>query len=69
MQAFHQLAEMVDSQEPETALAALRVVITHIKPHLDAGEEACAVVGRQLLERNDLGLHLIFLEQGRPFEL
>jgi 3',5'-cyclic-nucleotide phosphodiesterase len=69
MHAFGQLAEMVDSQEPETALAALKVVITHIKPHLDAGEEARAVVSRQLHERNDLGLRLIFPEQGRPFEL
>lgn len=69
MHAFHQLAEMVDPRTPEAALAGLSVVITHIKPHLQAGEEARAVVSRQLHERNDLGLRLIFAEQGKPFEL
>jgi 3',5'-cyclic-nucleotide phosphodiesterase len=69
IRAFRQLAEMVDPQRPETALAGLTVVITHIKPHLDAGEETREVVKRQLHERNDLGLHLVFAEQGRPFNL
>jgi 3',5'-cyclic-nucleotide phosphodiesterase len=69
MHAFHQFAETVDPQSPETALAALTVIITHIKPHLDAGEEAHVIVGRQLERRNDLGLRLVFPEQGRPFEL
>ncbi len=69
MHAFHQLAEMVDPRSPETSLAGLTVVITHIKPHLNAGEEARAVVSRQLHERNDLGLRLLFAEQGKPFEL
>jgi 3',5'-cyclic-nucleotide phosphodiesterase len=69
MHAFHRLAEMVGPRSPETALAGLTVVITHIKPHLDAAEEACAVVSRQLRERNDLDLRLIFPEQGKPFEL
>jgi 3',5'-cyclic-nucleotide phosphodiesterase len=69
MHAFHQLAGMVDPRSPETALAGLTVVITHIKPHLDAGEEARDVVSRQLHERNDLGLRFIFAEQGKPFEL
>ena len=69
MHAFQQLAEMVDPRGPETALAGLTVVITHIKPQLDAGEETRDVVRRQLHERNDLGLRLVFAEQGRPFEL
>jgi 3',5'-cyclic-nucleotide phosphodiesterase len=69
MHAFRQFAEMLDPRRPETALAGLTVVITHIKPHLDAGEAAREVVRRQLHERNDLGLHLIFAEQGKPFEL
>jgi len=60
---------MVDPEGPETALGGLKVVVTHIKPQLDAGEEVRDVVRRQLQERNDLGLRLIFAEQGRPFEL
>jgi len=69
MHALRQFAEMVDPRRPETALAGLTVVITHIKPHLDAGEEAREVVRRQLHERNDLGLRLVFAEQGKPFAL
>jgi 3',5'-cyclic-nucleotide phosphodiesterase len=69
MHAFHQLARMIDPRSPESALAGLTVVVSHIKPHLDAGEEARVVVRRQLHGRNDLGLHLIFAEQGKPFEL
>jgi 3',5'-cyclic-nucleotide phosphodiesterase len=67
--AFRQLAAMVDPRSPETALTGLSVVITHIKPHLDAGEETRDIVRRQLHERNDLGLHLVFAEQGKPLEL
>jgi 3',5'-cyclic-nucleotide phosphodiesterase len=69
MHAFRQFAKMVDPQAPETALDGLNVVITHIKPQLNAGEEVRDVARRQLDERNDLGLRLVFPEQGRPFEL
>ena len=69
MRAFRQLAAMVDPGRPETALAGLAVVITHIKPHLDAGEETRELVKRQLHEQNDLGLRLVFPEQGKPFGL
>ena len=69
MHAFQQLAKMVDPQTPENALDGLTVVVTHIKPQLHAREEIRDVVRRQLHERNDLGLRLVFAEQGRPFEL
>jgi len=69
MRALRQLAGMVAPRRPETALAGLAVVITHIKPHLDAGEETRDVVRRQLLGQNDLGLRLVFAEQGEPFEI
>jgi len=69
MHAFRQFAEMVDPRRSDAALAGLTVVITHIKPHLDAGEETRDVVMRQLHARNDLGLRLLFAEQGEPFEL
>ena len=69
MRAFRQLAGLVAPQRPETALTGLAVVITHIKPHLDAGEETRNAVTRQLREQNDLGLHLVFAEQGEPFDL
>jgi len=69
MHALHELAGMVDPRRPETALAGLTVVVSHIKPRLVAGEETRTVVERQLRERNDLRLRLVFAEQGRPFEL
>jgi 3',5'-cyclic-nucleotide phosphodiesterase len=69
MRAFRQLAEMADPQRPEDALSGMAVVVTHIKPNLDAGEETRHVVRRQLREQNDLGLRLVFAEQGEPFEL
>lgn len=69
MRAFRQLAGMVAPRRPETALAGLAVVITHIKPHLGTGEETRDVVRRQLREQNDLGLRLVFAEQGEPFEI
>jgi 3',5'-cyclic-nucleotide phosphodiesterase len=69
MRAFRELAETVDRRRPETALVGLAVVITHVKPHLDAGEEPREAVKRQLCEQNDLGLRFIFAEQGEPFEL
>jgi 3',5'-cyclic-nucleotide phosphodiesterase len=69
MHALRQFAEMVDPRRPETALAGLTIVVSHIKPHLGAGEETRDAVKRQLSERNDLGLRLVFAEQGEPFEL
>jgi 3',5'-cyclic-nucleotide phosphodiesterase len=69
MYAFHQLAEMVDPQSPETALAGLTVVVSHIKPHLGIGEETRDVVERQLRGRNDLHLGFVFPEQAKPFAL
>jgi len=69
MRAFRQLAGMVDPRRPETALAGLGVVITHIKPHLGVGEQTPDVVRRQLQEQNDLALRFVFAEQGEPLEL
>ncbi len=69
MHALHQLAEAVAPARPETALAGLSTVVTHIKPHLEAGEETREVVKRQLREQNDLGLRLLFPEQGKAFAL
>ena len=69
MRALRQLAGMVAPRRPETALTGLAVIITHIKPHLDTSEKARHVVMRQLQEQNDLGLRLVFAEQGDPFEL
>jgi 3',5'-cyclic-nucleotide phosphodiesterase len=69
MRALRQLAGMVETRKPEVALAGLGVVVTHVKPHLDAGEETLDTVRRQLEKQNDLGLRFVFAEQGEPFEL
>jgi 3',5'-cyclic-nucleotide phosphodiesterase len=69
MRALRQLAELVAPRRPQTALQGLSVVVTHIKPHLGTGQEARHVVRRQLREQNDLGLRLVFAEQGESFEL
>jgi 3',5'-cyclic-nucleotide phosphodiesterase len=67
--AFRQLAETVDPADPRHALEGLNVIITHVKPHLGDGEPTLERVRRQLDEQNDLGLRLIFAEQGRELEL
>ncbi len=66
MRAFHDLAAELGTAGP---LAGLNVGIMHIKPDLLAAEAPRAVIRRQLIERNDLGLNLIFAEQARRYEL
>ncbi len=69
MKAFHQLAEIVDPGNPGSALEGLTVIITHIKPDLSSGISVREVIKTQLNDRNDLGLRLIFAEQGKKYEL
>ncbi|UCH44158.1 MAG: hypothetical protein JSV11_07570, partial [Nitrospiraceae bacterium] len=67
--AFRKLSVMVDAQNPRQALRGLNVIITHIKPDLSARITPREVIEKQLHEQNDLGLELIFAEQGRRYEL
>jgi 3',5'-cyclic-nucleotide phosphodiesterase len=67
--AFRKLSVMVDAQNPRQALRGLKVIITHIKPDLSARITPREVIEKQLHEQNDLGLELIFAEQGRRYEL
>ncbi len=63
------LAALVDPAAPATALAGLRVVVTHVKPSLAPGEPADVVVRRQLDDGNQLGLDLVVARQGARLDL
>ncbi|PLX94706.1 MAG: 3',5'-cyclic-nucleotide phosphodiesterase [Desulfuromonas sp.] len=67
--ALRQLAERVDAAAPQTALAGLTVVITHIKPDFSATAPPVPCVHRELHEENDLGVQLHFAEQGEKILL
>ena len=64
IRAFNQLASMVDAKHPGDALKGLTVIITHIKPDLLSGNSPRHIVKEQFKVHNDLGLRLIFAEQG-----
>lgn len=68
LQSFHHLAELVDPENPQQALANLTVIITHIKPWLQSGEQPREIVAQELLDQNDLGLNLVFATQGKRIE-
>ncbi len=61
------LANEVDPAHPEQALKGLRVVVTHIKPSLE-GPSPRDLIRKQLTERNNLGIELIYPEQGQRLE-
>lgn len=65
LRAFRQLAELVDPQHPQRALAGLTVLVAHIKPHLGSGESTRQVVEAQLAAHNDLGLRFVLATQGQ----
>lgn len=69
MHAFRKLAGLVDSNNPQKALSGLNVIITHIKPDLTSHRTPAEIIREQLLSHNDLGLNLLFAEQGKPMEL
>jgi 3',5'-cyclic-nucleotide phosphodiesterase len=64
MAAFRRLAGFVDRTDPGNALRGLNVLITHIKPDLLSAPPPRERISRQLEDQNDLGLNLIFHEQG-----
>jgi len=69
MRAFRKLAAFVDPENSQDALRDLSVIITHIKPDLREDVDIREVITGQLHSHNDLGLRLIFAEQGRSYEL
>jgi cAMP phosphodiesterase len=69
MHSFRKLADLVDSNNPKKALSGLNVIITHIKPDLTSHRTPNEIIQDQLRSHNDLGLNLIFAEQGKPIAL
>jgi 3',5'-cyclic-nucleotide phosphodiesterase len=65
--ALRQLAELTDPHAPDTALEGLTLIIPHIKPSLQSGPAARDVIRQEVMEANDLGLDLVFAEQGKRF--
>ncbi|GAK49649.1 3',5'-cyclic-nucleotide phosphodiesterase [Candidatus Moduliflexus flocculans] len=68
MKELRRLAEAVDPQQPATALKGLFVMVTHIKPSLQADTPRRDVIKKQLEEANDLGITFAFPEQGDRIE-
>ncbi len=69
MKAFRKLAVMTDPQDPENSLQELKVIITHIKPDFSSIVTTRETIEKQLHKHNDLGLDLIFAEQGKRYSL
>lgn len=61
MKELHQLEKWAG----KGTLKNLNIIITHMKPPL----ENMVKIKKQLLQQNDLGLQLLFPEQGKRFEL
>ena len=68
MKELHRLAEAVDPKQPATALNGLLVMVTHIKPSLQADTPRSDQIKKQLEAANDLGLKFAFPEQGDKIE-
>ncbi len=68
MKELHRFAEIVDPQQPATALNGLLVMVTHIKPSLQTDMPRRDQIKKQLEEANDLGVTFAFPEQGDRIE-
>ena len=68
MKELHRLAETVDPKQPSTALNGMLVMVTHIKPSLQADTPRRDQIKKQLEEANDLGVTFAFPEQGDRIE-
>jgi len=68
MKAFRKLASIVDQENPRDSLRGLKVLITHIKPDVKSEVIPREIIQKQLQSHNDLGLDLLFIEQGKRYE-
>lgn len=62
---LRRLAEMVNPEQPDTALQGLPVVVTHIKPEFNPEQSPADTIMRQLQEQNDLGVIFIRPHSGQ----
>ncbi|ALG69315.1 MBL fold metallo-hydrolase [Beggiatoa leptomitoformis] len=62
------LAQQVDSEHTENALREITVIITHIKPVLEAQVNIRETIRAQLSAANHLGIRFILAEQGQKIE-
>ena len=69
MTELRRLAARVDAAAPATALRGLTVVVTHVKPAVDAGPPTPERVAGQLAALNDLNVTLVMARQGARLDL
>ncbi len=69
MEELHQLADLVDPQNPLTCLSNIKVVVTHIKDSLLKDTSSKQIIRQELERLNDLHIPFIFPEQGQRLEL
>jgi 3',5'-cyclic-nucleotide phosphodiesterase len=62
------LAQLVNPQQPATALAGLTVFVTHIKPVLKRDQSPVDKIAKELEQQNNLGVKFIIPEQGERIE-
>ena len=68
LKELRRLARMVHPKNPQTALARLTVVVTHIKPSFKRGPAPRDTITQQLNALNDLGVRFVMPRQGRRIE-
>ena len=73
MAELRRLAQIVNSNNPMRSLRGLSVVVTHVKPRLDAfskvEKDTREMIVNELSQENDLGINLIKPEQGMTLSL
>jgi 3',5'-cyclic-nucleotide phosphodiesterase len=64
MAELHQLAALVDTDQPTKALQGLTVIVSHIKPSHQRAHLERAQIKEQVEALNDIGVKFLFPEQG-----
>lgn len=68
MEELRSLASLVNSEQPETALQGVSVLVTHIKPSFKQEAPRREQIQAQLEALNDLDINFLFPEQGQRIE-
>lgn len=61
------LANVIDSENPETALNGLKVMITHLKPNFQKTNNNIAIIENEVKEIKSFGAEIILLKQSEKY--
>ncbi len=65
---LNQLARRINEKEPEKALKALKIIISHVKGNGEKNDNSLNTIKYQLEKANNLDVKYIFPEQGEKIE-